>query len=122
LLFLLLFVQASMTSLIGLALVYVATSWLLMWAATSYTNTKRDLKERRRLAKSSSTGEALYSSRGLPSTADATMVVRGDDSPMAYKGGSVAVPRGAHHDVPFIANVAADTRAERDVGPRLPHV
>jgi hypothetical protein len=111
-----------MTSLIGLALVYVATSWLLLWAATTYTSTKRDLKDHRRLAKSSSTGEALYSSGGLPSTADATMVVHGDDSPMAYKGSSGAVPRGAHHDAPFIAAVAADTRAERDVGPCLPYV
>lgn len=124
-----------MHSLVGLGLVYLATSWLLMWCVATYVHTRRDLQEHRRLAKSSSTGEALgggfSSGSSAGSAADAAIEIHSTDSPMAaYKAAStVVLPRGAaggvHHGAGqlfMMHNVAADVRGERDAAPRLPYV
>jgi hypothetical protein len=113
-----------MYSLIGLGLVYLGTTWLLMWFASTYTSTRRDLKEHRRLAKSSSTGEGVYSSGSSSGSADAAIEIHADSPIAAYKQGSAAVlvPRAGHAGYPCMQNVTADARGERDVGPRLPYV
>lgn len=119
-----------MHSLVGLGLVYLATSWLLMWCVATYAHTRRDLQEHRRLAKSSSTGEALggfSSGSSAGSAADAAIEIHSTDSPMAaYKAAStVVLPRAAVHraEQPFMMhNAAADVRGERDAAPRLPYV
>lgn len=126
--------QSTMQSLVGLGLVYLATSWLLMWCVGTCTSTRRDLQDYRRLAKSSSTGEGLggsgfSSGSSAGSAADAAIEIHSTDSPMAaHKAASTAVlPRGGaavhHADRPFmIHNAAADVRGERDAAPRLPYV
>lgn len=115
--------QATLHSLVGLGLIYLASSWLLIYFASAFTSTKRDLKDFRRLAKSSSAGEGLYTNSGS-SMADAAIDIRAGDSPLAsYKAGSAAAPRTGRHDDPFfVHNMAADARGERDTGPRLPYV
>lgn len=122
----LLLLQATMYSLVGLLLVYLGTSWLLMHFASEFTSTKQDLSERKRMAKSSSTGEALYNPGRVSPSADAAIDIRGDDSPIGYKGPSTAMARGAHHEYPFVQNVVADGRASAQrgggAGTRLPCV
>lgn len=120
-----------MNSLVGLGLVYLATSWLLMWCVGWYVHTRRDLQEYRRLAKSSSTGEGLggfSSGSSAGSAADAAIEIHSTDSPTiaAYKSVStVVLPRTAVHraEQPFMMhNAAADIRNQRDAAPRLPYV
>jgi len=111
-----------MYSLVGLLLVYLATSWLLIHFVSDYTNTRRDLKDHKRMVKSSSTGEGLYIPERISPTADAAIEIRAADSPIGYKGPTTAVPRASHHELeyPFVHNVAADATGPRDT--RLPYV
>lgn len=114
------FTQATLNSLVGLGLVYLACSWLLIYFASAFTSAKRDLNEHRRMAKCSSAGDGLSTSSGgsSGSATDAAIDIRADDSPIAYKAGAV----GTRSGFPFMQDVTADARGERDVAPRLPFV
>ena len=93
-----------------------------MHFASDYTSTKRDLSEHRRMAKSSSTGDVLYSPGRVSPTTDASIDIRtaDQDSPIAYKGPTTAVARGAHHEYnPYMQNVTADSTGRMG---RLPYV
>jgi hypothetical protein len=118
--------QATLNSLVGLGLVYLACSWLLIYLASAFTSARRDLNEHRRMTKCSSAGDGLYTSSGgstgsSGSATDAAIDIQADDSPSAYKADKAGVVR-TRSGFPFMQVVAADARGERDVAPRLPFV
>jgi hypothetical protein len=132
--------QATLMCLVGVLLVYLAASWLLPYFTASCVNARRDAREHRRLAKTSSTGEGLgaYGSSGgggggrpgakLAPGTDAIMDVRAADSASArYKPAGTGLmaaqrahPRPVHtahaYVAPRPAVAAAATAA--DVGAR----